>query len=66
VLFADHFEGKMADTRNDRNELLKIQYSRLVLSLIENKVSDQDVVLFVFRCEAQATAEEEWFKLKRI
>lgn len=48
------------------NELLKMAYSRLVLSLVENKVTDQDVVLFVFRCEAQTPAEEEWLELKRI
>jgi hypothetical protein len=37
----------MEDARSDRNELLKIPYSYLVLSPIENEVSDLDVELFV-------------------
>lgn len=46
-MFTDHFEGQMEDARSDRNELLKIPYSYLVLSPIENEVSDLDVELFV-------------------
>jgi hypothetical protein len=53
-LFTDHFEGQMEDARSERNEFLKIPYSYLVLSPIENEVSDQDVELFVVRCEAHA------------
>jgi hypothetical protein len=60
ALFSDHCEGQMEDARSDRNELLTILYSYLVLSPIENNVSDQDVELFVVRCEVQAPVEEDW------